>query len=420
MAYLFKGQEVIIYGAGKKGKILYYKLRSKYKIKAFIDNNKSKGEVFGVPVYTLEEIRTHKENCKIIISSLIYENDMMQSLCNLGYEFFEDFVPAYLIDTNSINVFELYEKFKMFDKVEKLEKALDVLSNGRKVAIIHGNCQTACVKGYLLTNKEFTDKYIFWVTPRIFHLTCLEKYNVLKELNLLYKVDLFITQQISDENRFHRELSTNNMIALLRKDCRIVKIANMFFLGYHPQHKANEHKILEEFSVSGKGLFMIGESNVDDLLAKGCSTDEIIEKLNDENFYSKEYLENRARIELENLKEREKIIDVKMADYIEANYKKEILFHSCDHPIEKLLFELSKRILLYLGNEDTNVYYSSCHEALKYQDEPIYPAVIKAFGLDERYKNQLYYPNKFMDSSILLSFDDYIRTYIEMCHGIYE
>jgi len=415
MAYLNSNDEVIIYGAGKKGQLLYYKLKLICNVKGFVDGEKT-GDLFGVPVIKPEELKTFKGNAKIIISSEIFEKEMIDTLYKMGYKFGKDFMTPSFLDFNEINFPHLYKKTKEYGDIETFNELLSSFCNGRKVVLIHGNCQTWWVKFYLKTNKEFTDKYIILSTPRICSKTCLQNFIELNEFNLFNYVDLFITQQISDKNRFALELSTNSIISLLRPDCQIVKISNLYFSGYFPQSKSCEILILSDLIESEKGIFPFGDSNIDKFLSMGYKTEEIISMLKNEDFYTKEFLEERAKNEIETFRKIEEPVDVKMADYIEENYKKELLFLSSNHPIAKVIMELTRRLLAYLGNENIEVYYT-VSDILKGRDEILYPSVIKAFNLDKNYNYMMYYLHKSIDDSLVYSFDNYIRAYIGMCYG---
>ena len=253
-------------------------------------------------------------------------------------------------------------------------------------------------------NRDFSKDYIVIHTPKVYdYLT--DRKNILKafvkDKQFLSKIDLFIYQSISKNNRFSEILNTEDLKTLLNNKCENVNILNLYFTGYFPQMKENEKNL--GMDVHQSGFFPYGDKYVDQLIEGGMRDGEdILKILMDENFLSEDVIEDNVKESLKELSKREKVCDVKIVDYIECNYRKEQLFYSCNHPNETLLNEYVRRILEYLGYKEQYISEKDiimrC-ESLKGQDIPIYPAVVKCLGLNKYEKT--FYPNRYMYESFL-------------------
>lgn len=173
-------------------------------------------------------------------------------------------------------------------------------------------------------------------------------------------------------------------------------------------------KVLNELNQGG--LIPFGDKYVERLIENGMNQEEIMNIVLDENFIGAEEIIQNAESSLAELQRREQQTDVKITDYIKEHYQKKQLFYSCNHPNEELMLEYTNRLLRFLGYDEMEIgiadYYIS-GGSLKGQDIPVYPSVIKALGL-EKYEKK-YYPNRYIDSKILLDIKEFIKLYIEIC-----
>ena len=63
------------------------------------------------------------------------------------------------------------------------------------------------------------------------------------------------------------------------------------------------------------------------------------------------------------------------------------------------------------GINETDIYITSC--CLKGQDIPIYPSVIKVLHM-QKYEKR-YFPNRYLEQSMLYDFREYYRNYMKYC-----
>lgn len=281
----------------------------------------------------------------------------------------------------------------------------------KKLAIIYGNCQTSVIEKILNANKEFRKRYKIISIPRVCTWDDRFEYLVTKD-SIWQFIDLFIYQSVSKNNKFSCMLNTDDLLKKLNADCIKINIINLYFTGYFPQVIPNNKNKLMDIHQSG--IFPYGDKYIDELIEKEKNYVDIIDIVGKDDFISDFEIENCCEKSFCELRLREKEVDVKIVDYIEAHYKEEQLFYSFNHPNEHLLIEYSNRILQYLGfqkNDIDIVDFLLQFGTLKGQDIPVYPTVVKKLGLKKYEK--VYYPNRFLFSEMILDFQEYIKMYIE-------
>lgn len=83
---LSEGKEVFFFGAGEDGKKIYEKVKNKLPVVGFIDNDKSKQNMYcnGIKIYSVDILARYKEAI-ICITSGKYFREMMQIMEKFGY-----------------------------------------------------------------------------------------------------------------------------------------------------------------------------------------------------------------------------------------------------------------------------------------------------------------------------------------------
>ncbi|OPJ64513.1 WcbI family polysaccharide biosynthesis putative acetyltransferase [Clostridium chromiireducens] len=407
-------KNIVIWGTGNTARKLYYKLRHIHNVRGWTENLMVKGivkTIYNKPVLSLEEI---SKKDLIIIASEKYWEEIVLQIDSMGYEFFKDYFPYWIIENTYIDWMKLVKIKDMgikFDLVQIVRK----MTRGKKLAIINGNCNTTSIQRYLESNKEFNRNFIFIQIPRVCEARSGVNLAAIAMPELWQLCDLFISQKILLNNEFAKEFATEYIVSQLREDCQKIIIANMFFVGYWPQCKQPNAKPLKE--ISFRGLFPYGDKNVDQMMEHGEYTpDEIISKISDENFYCLDDILETGEKSLNELKRREEDCTVKMYDYIEEHWKERQLFYAPGHPNNELLKECAKRILTVLKIQEKffkHERYLDTHYSLRSQDLVIYPSVIKALNLEDYLDS--FFANKLIDMEIR-SFDEYMRTFIDYCY----
>lgn len=382
--------KILIYGFGKDGKDFYNRYKDKYDIVGFIDNYCTDNII---PIYKIGDIDERFKNIKIVIASSKYGLEMAEQLIDMGYTLGVDAYFSWMVE-------------------------------GKKIALIHGNCQTNNIREILLCNNEFKSDYTFVEFPRIFSCNCIAALNKYKKIGVFNICDLLIIQNINDDNKFGYELSANNVIKLVGDKCKIVRILILSFSGYFPQHTTNKNiKFANEEQFSG--LFPCGDINVERYIKQGMMKSDILNTIIKPDYYSKECIDKLILENFERIKIQDDMSDIKIGDYIYNNYNKKLLFYSWLHPINELILELTNRILTYLDYEKLD--YSDIINVgtLKGQDEAIYPStMINIFGkiLDLKYyTNRYLHGLKKINVQKEYDFKEFIELYIDVCfYGLYD
>lgn len=408
---------IILLGDLKQCKICYYKYRSRYNIVGFSDmNNNERGSIYGITQYCFEDLKV-LFGAKIIVISWDWFK-ICKKLEEIGHRFYFDFLPYHFFDYKDINLMELYN---LCDK-NRVVDVLNRLMNGKEGCILHGNCQMGATMKYLSASKSFTSKYIIIKTPPAFAYT---NYAVLENREIFKNITLLLEVYINENNSYSEKVSTVQFEKIMPDSCKKVIIPNFWFEGYFPQHTKNQRNVLTD--VDSTGLFYWGDKNINELVQKYRNADTILKIVSDENYYSKDELTEHFEKSFENILEREKLVDIKMYDYIYENYKKDILFYSSNHPVNSVIKELVKRILVYLQLEDKkeNIVFEKekfldSKPLLKAATETVYPSVQKFLG--GNYDEWTYAPpTASLKTSFFTeepNFEECIREMLNNCFGI--
>ena len=236
----------------------------------------------------------------------------------------------------------------------------------------------------------------------------------------LQLVDLFISQHVKETNRFGAFLSTSRIVDKLSKSAQIVWIPNIYFDGYFPQQIENAHKICTETDPQGR--FPHGDRFVDEIMENSemnPDVEKILDKISDPNFIAPSEIQRCIDESLSELYRREEICDVKIASYIEDNYREKQIFYSQNHPVPTVMLEIAKRILRCIGIRSEN--FSAISEmidennlsiCLVGKDISVYPAVHRFFNFEEFPKQ--YWANRYI-WDFRANFRDFQREYIKQC-----
>lgn len=398
-------KSIAVWGTGKRARKFICMYRSKFDIVCCYDNSANDGKRFceGVPVRKYDS----NETMSIMIASSFW-NEIVSQLMEDGKIVGKDI----FIDVFIKNIVK-YEDWVMLSRLIGNQK-FDAkgLAMGRKVSMVYGNCQTRVVENVLTYSDEFNQEYWIISIPRIYEwdkgydLQCF-----LGDSKLWDMIELFVYQHVADTNTYSLELSTSRIMNRLSGSCRKVSILNLYFLGYFMQYEPNNNNYLKD--IEGMGLLHWRDKYVDELIEQGYPKEKILSLINCDSFIEGSEIEKKSQESLNELMARERGVDVKIVEYIEANFRGKQLFHSVNHPCKSLMIEYANRILEYIGYDRVNISEEDVWiRSLKATDIPIYPAVIKYLNM-EKWETK-YYPNRWMANDLVLSFDDYIEMYIAL------
>jgi hypothetical protein len=221
---------------------------------------------------------------------------------------------------------------------------------------------------------------------QIFELSVEDMENIIN--NIVPQMDLIISQPVSRSYKNNEIFSTYYLRKAINKNSKHIIIPNCYFVGYDPlpfQIVGHDNETISN-NITYYPLITLNElieGNISKATKKWCNP----------NIYTTEMLTKNVEDSLSNLVAREKQVfdeeygvDVIISDYITTNYTKYLLFHTYNHPTNKLLIILAKRILLKL-NLNCTIQEQYVEEFLGSTTIPPSPSVYL------KLKMQFMYPN---------------------------
>ncbi len=277
------------------------------------------------------------------------------------------------------------------------------LGKGKKMIIANGNCHISRVLAGI-QNSELAKNYFIYHIPLIY----LNKGKRIEE-DVLSNTDVYIHQDIAENNKFGYKLSDAYTVAHLKSKCTEISIPNLFGIGrmFYPfSTMANAH----DHDYEGLGLFPYADAVPEMIVKKNCKLEEAVEEASllngsiTENF--KKYMDT--------LIERERVCSVKISSYIMNHYKRKRIFWDPGHPTNEVIGEILRQIGAILRVDLGEV--SIPNEMDTYQ-MPVYKAVKKALGIlwDESVMRK---ETGHMLSCVEFNLKEYINQYIWWCYEI--
>jgi len=235
----------------------------------------------------------------------------------------------------------------------------------KKKYSVYGNCQANPLGNVLQTNAEFAESWEFVPFPKpSFELRKGDWEDV--EM-LLSELDLFITQNVGES---HGIFSSSNLASHLKANAKVIRIPNAYFSGYMPEvvyFRAGEPyvtKFCDYHDANFLAFFMEDPVNAVQKTVKAATN---------RSHYSEEFVLDNAMTSISELKRREEECDVFVSDYIEKNWRNDILFYSINHPRTVVLSHMASQILKLLNQSTGDVHDD--YEYLDYTRPPIYESV---------------------------------------------
>lgn len=401
-------KDVVIWGAGNQGREAYYRLRDGYEVVGFYDSDVTKT---GKEIVDGKRVLAYKRHEFFIVVACGKWMEVVRKLQEGGLVVQEDFLPFHMLERKRLR---LHDMMECMDAVG-IKKYLDVVRETKQIALIYGNCQTEIIANMLEYNKDFHSRYALLRVPQI-HLYKDEDQmkQIFYKNGLMEKVDLFIYQNVKEDNRFSPWLGVARILEQMGAGCKKLCIHNIYFDGYFIQYDADENRY---FTNMNQKDFPYTDGIVHELVAEGKGIDEIIEMINETDFIPPETVLEKCEKSIENLRKREVKVDVPIVDYIEKHYREEQLFYTYNHPKNIVIYEYVKRILkaVGIGNADefTEEELNLAFGTLRINNFPVFPCVISALGL-KKYERKVRISHI---STELITMSEYIREYIVRCYG---
>ncbi len=208
--------------------------------------------------------------------------------------------------------------------------------NVKNKVMIVANCQGLAIKKILRAHADFNrDWHIYDLSP-IHKIKLEEKLDIHK---LLTELDLLIYQPISEK---FGPFSSDTLLSECHAKCMSISFPVVYFTGYNPEtivlKPLPSEKIISNPHAYHDLNVLTGYINNTSLLG-------MKKRMLSSDFYSNEFIDENITTSLDNLKSREKLLDIKVSDYIRNNMFSEILMTSHNHPRNKILFYMVDAIL---------------------------------------------------------------------------
>ena len=213
----------------------------------------------------------------------------------------------------------------------------------KKVCLIHANCHGEAIIPYLKQCSDFIREYSIYPWEGLI-LSNKEEIGD----RILKCADVFIFQIIGRDNHFGEKYASDYCLGCIKEDCIKVCVPNFYPIinAFFPMQTVEQNDLAG--SARSRKMFFR-----DKLLDEGY------ERYGEDIASIREFAENysfdgvdikrmfEAMMSL--IKERDNMWDIKVYDYIMANYKTKSLFHDIGHPDEELMIYICRGICDILG-----------------------------------------------------------------------
>lgn len=365
-------KEHILYGVGGEAeRFIFSNPDMLEKIKFCIDNNRT--DFYGIQVCRLSEAKlSGGERILVAAGDEKMYREMKQNLENLGLTEFEDFIWT-----------------KVFRK---------------KIVVVNANCHGPALIRYLHLSAVFCNNYMVYPLPMSYEMQEISS-------NLLKNADVYIHQDIRENNRISYKLSDAYICPQLKHDVIDICIPNFVGIGQWMFPSVTEEaKLLHMLSCDWNVAY---RDCVLDEAIHGCkSLAEYKAFWTDYKFDGSEHDQNFDRC-MRKLQERQKNWDIEIYDFIKENYRKIPCFVDHTHPSIYVMKEVGRQVaeILKLKDIDDENYVAFLGAAV-----PIMKDVINHFSLafEVPYEVKREYLGRYVEDEV----DDYIRAYLWWYHQI--
>lgn len=301
----------------------------------------------------------------------------------------------------------------------------DAILSQKQIVITAGDCLLDAVAQGMKSFEKVKDKYFI----HHFYYMGRSKY-----FNKIY----FRMSKICDVYIMNRHLDNPSDFyfdeGTLGKQCRIIYVATPEFKGYWPQTPIKEAVVNPYHILPHDGhpvdFTMREDININIAVEANEDVDELVKRLLDDEFYTREQVMRNYDISIKMLMHAEQGCDVSISDFFLSKAKELWLSKDYSHYQDVLILELCRRILSCLEENTCNDLPMIGYTLLPFTEMPIYPSVIKHLGLkfvseETKYQIRTYQGDKYLIDPYTnckayyqieeVSFEQYIRRYYRYC-----
>lgn len=336
-----ENQKIVLYGCGYRGTI-FVKEYGTENIAFCIDNQRSAGTFYGKPVFPFADVRDSLSDKIVVIAidNLKVYQEISEQLDQVG-----------------LTEFESYIHYRLYD---------------RKIAFLWGNCHMGVIARVLSYQREFSSQYAIVPFRPIYSMKITDKL-----INALAHADLFISQDVRDNNSYGYDHSKKYLEGHLRESCLKITVPNLYGM---PKFLFPQTYCTDTFQAAGGTVDWYRDRYLDEILNKDYTSDvEDVVKILESIQFDYESVMGGWKAFLIAIRKREAYCDIIISDWIAEHISDEKLFFDVRHPSVSLLLEMSKRILDFLKFD--NIIFP-CELTGSYGHEvPVYNGIRKIFGM---------------------------------------
>lgn len=227
----------------------------------------------------------------------------------------------------------------------------------KQLCICYGNCQAVALSHII--KDIYSDIYDLLLLPPVHLMTSID-IEMFYECLQNDRLKLLIMQNISDNYKNNYLLSTKNILSCVKNAKNIIIIPVCYLDFYYPSISYIKTKNTYFNDINLMNLKHNDHEDHEDYNDHEDYKEKFIDIVNNEDFYSLEYLQNKFDNSIRELKSREKFTTIKISDYIEENYKDKLLFYTRNHPtghiFKYIIFKLNTLLNLEIEIKDFNFY----------------------------------------------------------------
>ena len=239
---------------------------------------------------------------------------------------------------------------------------------GKRLCILHANCQGEPLLARLMASREFAAEY-----------KCALFTNYTREpvpAEMLARCSLLLHQHLGDQ---WGDLASRNLQGRLPATAVSLCIPNMFFMGYWP-------------TWSGRPGFNFRCSHLDELIDLGLSPEETTLLYLHADMAGKHDLRGILERTLEQEEHKQRLTPVGYVDLLKGRFGTRRMFNTVNHPGAGLLDRAARGILDHLGLEAPDeAALAALGDPFPEFEQPIHPGVAAFFGWDFAGQDTVYH-----------------------------
>jgi hypothetical protein len=232
---------------------------------------------------------------------------------------------------------------------------------------------------------------------------------------ILAHADVLIYQDVRAENKISYKLSYEYILKRVRPDCKTICIPNMVGNGngFFPTQTSEVYS----YKLSEKDISLLYRDTLIDEALKQSGTkalDDVVQYIESYKFDADEIKAGFYSM-MEKIRARENMWDVKVADFIECNYRYVPMMNDKDHPADALMQEIGRQVAQILGLSDT----AECHWNVLGIEAFIWPGIKKILGIEYTMEEVriLDKAPQILGNEYSLTLREYIQEYVWCFHN---